>query len=85
MKQFYNLFSNQKVSTVSTKLSWSHYTELLSINDINKINYYIMITEELNLSVRELRTKIKSNEYERLPVNTKNKLITKEVKIYIKK
>ena len=28
-----------------------------------------------NLSVRQLREKIKSNEYERLPESTKNKLI----------
>ena len=80
IRQFYNLFGNQKVSTLSTHLSWSHYTELLSLNDINKINYYIKITEELNLSVRELRTKIKSNEYERLPDKTKDKLVNKEEK-----
>ena len=78
IRQFYNLFGNQKVSTLSTHLSWSHYTELLSINDINKINYYIMVTEKYNLSVRELRTKIKSNEYERLPIDTKKKLVNKE-------
>ena len=59
-------------------MTWSHYTELLKIEDINKINYYIRITEEQNLSVRELRTKIKNNEYERLDDKTKNKLITKE-------
>ena len=33
MKQFYNVFSNQKVSTLSTQLSWNHYTELLSIKN----------------------------------------------------
>ena len=77
IRQFYYVFS-ENWSTVSTSLSWSHYTELLSINDINKINYYIKVTEELNLSVRELRTKIKSNEYERLPIDTKKKLISKE-------
>ena len=38
MKQFYNVFSNKKVSTMSTQLSWSHYTELLSIKDENKFN-----------------------------------------------
>ena len=47
MKQFYNLFGEQnieqKVSTMSTLLTWSHYTELLALNDINKINYYIKI------------------------------------------
>ena len=34
MKQFYNLFSNQKVSTMWTQLTWSHYTELLSMKHI---------------------------------------------------
>ena len=37
-----------------------------------------MITKEQNLSVREFRMWIKSNEFERLPAETKNKLINKE-------
>ena len=41
MKQFYNVFNNEKVSTLSTQLSWSHYTELLSIKDENEIIYYL--------------------------------------------
>ena len=73
MKLFY-----EKLQTVSAKLSWSHYTELLSINNINKINYYIRICEEQNLSVRQLRLKIKNNEYERLDDKTRLKLIIKE-------
>ena len=48
------------------------------MDDINKINYYIRITEEQNLSVRKLRERIKSREYERLDDNTKSKLINKE-------
>ena len=51
----------EKVQTVSAKLNWSHYVELLSFNDINEINYYISVTEKNSLSVRELREKIKSN------------------------
>ena len=51
---------------------------MLPLNDINKINYYIKITEEQNLSVRKLRDRIKSREYERLDDNTKSKLINKE-------
>ena len=35
-----------------------------------------MITEEQNLSVRQLRERIKNKEYERLDNSTKNKLIT---------
>ena len=76
IRQFYILFGNW--STVSTNLSWSHYVELLSINNINKINYYINASIEHNLSVRELREKIKKQEYERLDNNTKQKLIEKQ-------
>ena len=75
MRRFYNIAKSQ---TVSDLLSWSHYVELLKIDDINKINYYIKITEEQNLSVRKLRKRIKSSEYERLDDKTKEKLINKE-------
>ena len=66
----------QKGQTLSAQLTWSHYVEFLKVDDINKINYYIDISIKNNLSVRELRNKIKSNEYERLSDKTKNKLIT---------
>ena len=33
MRQLYNLFREEKVSTMSTQLTWSHYSELLSFND----------------------------------------------------
>ena len=74
MKQFYNMFSDEKVSPVATQLTWSHYTELLSIKDKNKLLYYINITKNNNFSKRELREKIKNKEYERLSVETRNKL-----------
>ncbi|MBE6159824.1 MAG: DUF1016 domain-containing protein [Lactobacillales bacterium] len=77
MLRFYEL--KEKVQTVSAQLSWSHYCELLSFKNIDKINYYIELTKINNLSVRQLRDKIKSNEYERLPVDTRNKIINQEV------
>ena len=73
MKKFYILA--QKLATVSPNLSYSHYVELLPYDDINKVNYYIKIVEEQKLSIRKLREKIKSNEYERLTDDTKRKLI----------
>ena len=78
IKQFYNIFSCEKVSTLSTQLSWSHYSELIILNNIDEINYYTDISIKQNLTVRQLREKIKNKEYERLPEDTKNKLITKE-------
>ena len=78
MKQFYKVFSDEKVSTLSTQLTWSHYTELLKLKNINAIIYYIRICNNLNISIRELRNKIKSKEYERLSESAKAKLITNE-------
>ena len=76
IRQFYIVI--EKGATMSHQLSWSHYCELLPVNSIDKINYYIKITKEQNLSIRELRAKIKNNEYERLDEETKNKLNNKE-------
>ena len=78
MKQFYNMFSNEKVSTMSTQLTWSHYVELLPIKDEKKLLYYLNISIKQNINVRNLRFKIKSKEYERLPDETKNKFFNKE-------
>ena len=72
MRKFY-LFQKGQALPAQLQLTWSHYIELLNIEDINKINYYIKITEEQNLSVRELQNRIKNNEYERLDDNTKEK------------
>ena len=73
MLKFYEL--NEKVQTLSAQLSWSHYCELLSFENTDKINYYIELVKNNNLSVRQLRERIKSNEYERLPKSTKNKSV----------
>ena len=78
IRQFYLLIVQQKVSTLSTQLTWSHYVELLKLNDNIKINYYISICEQQNLSVRQLRERIKNKEYERLDGKTKYKLIKHE-------
>ena len=83
MRQFYRTFSNEKVSTLSTQLSWSHYSELLSIKNADKLSYYLNLSIIQNIGVRELREKIKSKEYERLPDETKNKII-KEEKLEVK-
>ena len=81
IKQFYNII--EKVPTLSGKLTWSHWYEMLPINDINKIIYYVNQCEMNNIDVRGLRSKIKSKEYERLPEDTKTKFIIQD-KIQIK-
>ena len=76
MRQFY-LFASKSPS-VTDLLSYTHYCELIWFEDVNKINYYIKICIEQNLSVRQLRERIKNKEYERLDDKTKEKLITKK-------
>ena len=78
MRQFYLVIGDEIWSPVATNLTWSHYSELLPLNDINEINYYIKIISEQCLSKRQLREKIKNKEYQRLDDNTKLKLINKE-------
>ena len=78
MRNFYLMFKDEKIATVSQLLTWSHYSELLPINNICAINYYIKITEQQNLSVRQLRERIKNKEYDRLDEKTKEKLINNE-------
>lgn len=76
MRQFYLII--EKGATLWHQLTWSHYRELLTFDNIDEINYYIKQTGDYNLSVRELREKIKSKEYQRLEDKTKLKLINKE-------
>ena len=76
MRQFYYII--EKGVAMPHQLSWSHILSLLPINNIDEINYYINVSIEQNLSYRELRTKIKNNEYERLDNKTKEKLVNKE-------
>ena len=83
MRQLYLLFKKQKWSPLATKLSWSHYSEVLSIKDEEKLMYYINVCINRNLSKMKLREIIKNKEYERLPDETKKKII-KEEKLEVK-
>ena len=79
-RRFFNVFS--KCPTMSDKLSYSHYCEIIWL-DGDMMKYYIKIAEEQNLSVRKLREKIKNKEYERLDEEAKHKLIeNKETSCY---
>lgn len=44
MLSFYEF--QEKVQTMSAQLSWSHYVEILSIDNIDEVKYYIKITED---------------------------------------
>ena len=83
MRQFYNVFSNEKVSPLVTQLTWTHCLILMSIKNIDELYYYANQVKRRLLSKRKLEEIIKNKEYERLPIETKNKLIN-DKKIEVK-
>ncbi|WP_313370712.1 PDDEXK nuclease domain-containing protein, partial [Sedimentibacter sp.] len=52
--------------TLSGKLNWSHYCELLSISDKDRRSFYEKEAINSNWSVRELKRQINTSLYERL-------------------
>lgn len=64
MRSFY--INYEKCQTLSGKLSWSHYCELLSIAEKDKRGFYEREAFNSNWSVRELKRQINTSLYERL-------------------
>lgn len=52
--------------TVSGKLTWSHYCELLSVSDLNKRSFYEKEAINSVWSVREMKRQMATSLYERL-------------------
>ncbi len=75
MRKFYHF---SKSHAVRDLLSWTHYKHIMTLKNESEINYYIHISLTQNLTERDLFAKIKNKEYERLPEETKLKLIKKE-------
>lgn len=70
MRQLYLVFPI--FATLSQKLSWSHYVELLKINDEQERSFYFHECEQENWGVRELKRQMKSMLFQRLALS-KNK------------
>ncbi len=64
MRNFHQTYPD--VQTLSGQLSWSHICELLSIENMDKRNFYEKETENSSWSIRELKRQIDSSLYERL-------------------
>jgi len=79
MRKFYQIYL--KWETVSPKLTWSHYCELIKIDEDVKRRYFEKYTIAENLSIRDLKRQIYSLHYERLLLSKdKNALVEYERK-----
>lgn len=70
MIQFYEEFPDfEKVATLSQQLTWSHFKELLPVNDELKRDFYAVLCKNEGWSVRVLRERKKSMLYERTAIS----------------
>lgn len=58
------------VSALRTQFSWTHYKSLLSIDNQDKREYYILEASKNNWTARQLERQINSQLYERLLLST---------------
>jgi predicted nuclease of restriction endonuclease-like (RecB) superfamily len=70
MRRFYQKYQIQQ--TVSVKLSWSHYCELLTITDDNERKFYEKEAINCSWSFRELKRQIESSLFQRLLLSEGN-------------
>jgi len=73
MRRFYLTF--QIWETVSPILTWSHYCELIKIDDESKRSYFLNYAHQENLSIRDLERQIYSLHYERLLMSKDKKAL----------
>ena len=73
MRKFYLLYPNWQ--TVSANLSWSHYLELIKIDEEPRRNFYLNECINSSWSVRELQRQRDSLLYERLIISAEKEKI----------
>lgn len=69
MRKFFEFVSDQSiVATLSQQLSWSHFVELLKVDDPLKREFYTSMCSDARWSVRTLRERMDSMLYERTAI-----------------
>ena len=78
MVRFAKLYPEQTVVTLSPLLSWSHFIELISLDDLLKRQFYTEMCRLEHWSVRELRKKIDGMLYERTAISRQPEIVIQE-------
>ena len=80
MRNFYLLAKGQPLAAQfkNINMTWSNVCEILNLSNIEEMKYYLNLSNKLCLTKLELRTKIKSKEYEILDSKIKEKLMKQE-------
>ena len=85
MMQFATLFpEKQIVATLSRQLSWSHFVDVIPLNDDLQREFYLTLAASGRWSVRRLRKEIDGMLFERIAISGKpEEFIKKELSIYL--
>lgn len=75
MRKLYLSF--QKSGTLSHKLTWSHYYEILKADNDLEISFYVRQTEIENWTVRELKRQMRSMLFHRLALSKDKEAVLK--------
>jgi predicted nuclease of restriction endonuclease-like (RecB) superfamily len=76
IRKFYLTYKIAK-SPISQSISWTHYLNLMRINNEDERRFYEIETEKNNWSVRELERQINTSLYERLALSKDKKGVLK--------
>ena len=82
MRKFYQFIQKSQPLAVQFKnmnITWSNVCEIMRITNIEEIKYYLNLSHNSCLTKRQLRQRIKLDEYNRLPIEVKEKLRSNEV------
>lgn len=74
MVKFYNYFPENILSSVMTKLTWTHFVQLLAIKEPLQREFYATLCHNEHWSVRTLKERINSMLYERTALSKKPEL-----------
>ena len=81
MMKLAKLFDKNEIATLSQQLSWSHFIELIPLDDTMRLSFYTQMSIAENWSVRVLRERINSMLFERTALSKKpDEVIKHELK-----
>ena len=80
-----NSFRNEKsVLNIFENITWSHIIEILVLDDVRVMYFYINEINDKKLTIKEIRREIKSKAYERTVINQRTCGIKNEIERTLK-
>jgi predicted nuclease of restriction endonuclease-like (RecB) superfamily len=84
--KFYETFAKFQTSgkSMNQNLTWSHMIEILNLNDLTEMKCYIKEVSNKKLTIKEVRSAIKSKSFERTIANQKKGSIKNKIEKTLK-